>query len=159
MPMLLVVLRHLCNEQEAKPKKGTCFPELYPPPLPLRRSFTSDRTALKAESTIASLVLPPETQMKGRMLSNHENSTYINIHIFFPVPLAAISAPLIEGGKNVWLLGVAPGQITGGFSLELEIQVLTNQYAPCNRGGERMLLDVLNCNSHPVQPEVRCAGN
>lgn len=37
----------------------TCFPELYPPPLPPRRSLTSWRRAPRAASTMASPVLPP----------------------------------------------------------------------------------------------------
>lgn len=51
---------------------NTCFPELYPPLLPLRRSFTRDRRALRAASTIASLVLPPAVQQNK--WSNHQKA-------------------------------------------------------------------------------------
>lgn len=49
-------------EKQTHIPSNTCFPELYPPLLPLRRSFTRDRRALRAASTIASLVLPPAVQ-------------------------------------------------------------------------------------------------
>lgn len=56
---LISCTRQSPAEEQTHVPSITCFPELYPPLLPLRRPFTRDRRALRAASTMASLVLPP----------------------------------------------------------------------------------------------------
>lgn len=64
----------------------TCFPELDPPALPPRRSFTSWRRALRAASTMASAVLPP-TGRQGTIKRTGSGGLCAYLTLWRPAPL------------------------------------------------------------------------